>query len=501
MFYSSGFEVWRWPSPSVLEEDIDTITQCRALLGVRSFLFFVIQPLCFRSDILRRVFTTDKKLPTMTGIVDMTDLFDEPSWKNVSNISINTSLEAGLAKAEMMLSFADSPPNPVEHLIKESSDYRPPDLDDGFKMVLNRGEQRRVARLEGRITDMGASDSDDSVDENNGDVQEDSHELDAVPRLAKRPRIDVTDANEQDGSGLLTYDLSLPSFALESHELSTEAEITLRHLGTQTFALLRGKKLASKQETLPPVPPSILLPVEQDRKPRETPEDIYDFSTIRLPESITMPQSIHKYMASIEIIQKQGLVRSLQSQECLVDLVERESLDGVDLILDHHLAVIFLSLFVLPSQCDKYVERVTAQSWNFRRIVVIFEAYPQSCARKGNKTMDSELDAYTPHILKAIKKFRRDLNIAAAYGTKCQETEVLHAFANSVDEAALFTRLCGNFAEENDETGGAIWGDRGWLDVDFLEVKFQFRSFLFNKYLIDGLVIRMKRRSWLVWMG
>jgi hypothetical protein len=466
-------------------------------LGCQIFPFSVIKPLCFQSDILRRVFTTDKKLPTMTGIVDMTDLFDEPSWKNVSNIPMDASLEAGLAKAEMMISFADSPPNPAEHLIKGSSDYRPPDLDDGFKMVLNRGEQRRVARLEGRITDMGASDSDDFVDD---DVQEDSHELDAVPRLAKRPRIDATDANEEDGSGLLTYDLS-PSFTLGSHELSTEAEITFRHLGTQTFALLRGKKLASKQEALLPVPASILLPVEQDRKPRETPEDIYDFNSIRLPGSITMPQSIHKYMASIEIIQKQGLVRSLQSQECLVDLVERESLDGVDLILDHHSAVIFLSLFMLSSQCDKYVERVAAQSWKFRRIVVIFEAYAQSCARKGNKTMDSELDAYTPHILKAIKKFRRDLNIAAAYGTKCEETEVLHAFANSVDESALFTRLYGNFAEENDETGGAIWGDRGWLDVDFLEVKFQFRCFLFNEYLIDELMIRMKRRSWLVWMG
>jgi hypothetical protein len=81
--------------------------------------------------------------------------------------------------------------------------------------------------------------------------------------------------------------------------------------------------------------------------------------------------------------------------------------------------------------------------------------------------MYSELNAYASY----TKSDQRVQTIAAAYGTKCQETEVLHAFANSVDEGSLFTRLCGNFAEENDETGGAIWGDR-----DYLEVKFQLRS-------------------------
>jgi hypothetical protein len=91
-----------------------------------------------------------------------------------------------------------------------------------------------------------------------------------------------------------------------------------------------------------------------------------------------MPQSIHKYMASLDFIQKLALVRSLESQECLVDLVERQSLDGVDLILDPQSAIIFISLFILSSQCNKYVERVAAQSWNFHRILVVFEAYPQS---------------------------------------------------------------------------------------------------------------------------
>ena len=455
--------------------------------------------------ILCRAFTTDKKLPTITEIADVTDLFDEPSLTN--DFTIKPSKVDFEKTSEMILhsvSFADFSPDPVEHLRflgEESSDYRPPTPDDSSQILLNRSERRRVAKLEGRINDMYASDTDTSVVDG-GDVHsvgEGSHELDGTnPRPAEsfsfESRLPVSsqalniaacglDSNEKQRglsmNALSDLSHSLPSEALEScslMELSTEPEMTLRRLDLQIFAQLRAKAISSRKETQLPAPVAILLPAEQDLKPRETPADIYDSSTIRLPESITIPQSIHRYMASLDVVQKLALVRSLKSQECLVDLVERQSLDGVDLILDPHSAIIFLSLFMLSSQCNKYVERVAAQSWKFHRILVVFEAYPQSCARKGNKTLDSDLDAYTPHIIKAIRKFRRDLNIAAACGTKCENTEVFYVFANSVDEGALFARMYGNFAEDNDETGGALWGDRGWLDGDFLEASFEFFS-------------------------
>ena len=328
------------------------------------------------------------------------------------------------------VSFTDPPPNPERHchsLSEESSSYRPPDPDDGFRMLLNRGERRRVAKLEGRINDIKDYDFD------------------------------------LEGSVAYPDAVHLP-------ELSTEPEITLHRLGIRAFAELRAQTISSRKETQLSVFAPNVFPADQDLKPRETPMDLYDSSTIRLPESVLMPQSIHRYMASVDFIQKQALVRSLESQEFLVTLVERDSLGGVDLILDPHSAIVFLSLFSLPWQCDKYVESVAKQSWKFRRILVVFEAYPQSCARRGDNTWDSGLNAYTPPILKAIKKFRRDMSVAAACGTRCQETELCHAFANSVDEGALFARLYGDRAEEKDETGGAIWGDRGWLDGDFLEV-------------------------------
>lgn len=505
------------PSPSVLEEDKwETVAQSRLILGVSPF--FSLPTSRYACDLtnLCSVFTTDKKLPTITEVADVTDLFVEPSLTNDSIINKGTPSKVDLAKSsEMMLrsvSFAESSPNSVEHihfLGEENIDYRPPNVDDGFKILLNRSERRRVAKLEGRINDMAASDSDASVVDDGGDHSMREEDLlglyDSNPRpeksLSFESRLPVSrpssqalnfaacglDSNEmeRDLSMDALFDLSHspPSEALESRslmELSTEPEMSLRRLDIKIFAQLRAKAISSRKETQLQAPVANLLPAEQDLKSREAPADIYDSSTIRLPESITMPQSIHKYMASLDVIQKLALVRSLESRECLVDLVERQSLDGVDLILDPHTAIIFLSLFMLSSQCNKYVERVAAQSWKFHRILVVFEAYPQSCAKKGNKTLDSDLNAYTPHILKAIRKFRRDLNIAAACGTKCQETEVFYVFANSVDEGALFARMFGNFAEENDETGGAIWGERGWLDGDFLEASFnlQFRIFL-----------------------
>ena len=44
-------------------------------------------------------------------------------------------------------------------------------------------------------------------------------------------------------------------------------------------------------------------------------------------------------MASLDVIRKLAPVRSLESQEYLVELVEKT---GVDLILDPHLAIIFV---------------------------------------------------------------------------------------------------------------------------------------------------------------
>jgi len=266
--------------------------------------------------------------------------------------------------------------------------------------------------------------------------------------------------------------------------LASEPDIASQALGIFAFAHLRARKVS---EHLPaPVVEPIALPVPTvvSNENRSAPPELFDQNTLRLPDVVNPAQSFHRYMASLEFIQKHALVCALRSSECSVELVERQTLGGVDLIVDPHCAIIFLSLFTLAARCDVYTERISQQSWKFSRLLVIFEAYPEQRSKRSfatkirgsSRASSSELYAFTPPIVKAIKKFRRDVNIADACGTKCSNTRVEYAFANTVDEAALLTRWFGEMAEEVDETGGAVWGEREWLAVDFLEV---WNSYLF----------------------
>ncbi|KAJ3514549.1 hypothetical protein NLJ89_g2311 [Agrocybe chaxingu] len=262
-----------------------------------------------------------------------------------------------------------------------------------------------------------------------------------------------------------------------------ELEITSHSLGIAAFAQLRARKVSASKTCVNAEPQPYPQPSEASDKPCP-PTEIFDANTVYLPDPISVPNSVHFYMASLEFIQKQAIVRALKSDICAVELVERETLGGVDLIVDPNCAVLFLSLFTLPARCEAYVEKVAQQSWKFGNLLVLFEAYPEQRSRRwrdSRKTVADDpafslkvgcapdLNAYTAPILKAIKKLRRDVSIAEACGTKRPETAVQYAFANTVDEAALLTRWYGDSAEAADETEGAIWGQRMWLMQDYLE--------------------------------
>jgi hypothetical protein len=202
-----------------------------------------------------------------------------------------------------------------------------------------------------------------------------------------------------------------------------------------------------------------------------TPESIFDRNTLFLPSPWLLPSTPHRYLTSLDLLQKRSIIRSLGLPECAVELVERDTIGGVDLILDPHTAVIFASLMSLPTQCEALTASLGHQSWRYSRLLVVFEAFPSSLAYQSDPTSTRLApNPYTPPILKAIKKLRRDLGIAEALDTKNVSSMISFAFANSVQEAALFTRCFGNYAEANDTTSGAVWGPRKWLDVDEQEV-------------------------------
>ncbi|KAK7045657.1 hypothetical protein VNI00_007490 [Paramarasmius palmivorus] len=249
--------------------------------------------------------------------------------------------------------------------------------------------------------------------------------------------------------------------------------------GIAKFAELRAKKLSNpvkerQDDALLASRP--IQPPETDASLSDTtkgpPHEILTQSTILFPSPWTPPTSAHWYMASMELLQKQAVVRSLRSNNCAIGLVEREGLNGVDLILDPHTAIVFTNLLALPAGCEALLTAISDQSWRYSRLLLIFEAYPPSTSFRCNVPLRNEAEtfnAYSPPVLKAIRKFRRDLSMAEACGKKNAACVVCHAFANDVEQAAVFARHFGDLVEANDDSGGALWGDRSWLEEDVPE--------------------------------
>ncbi|KAJ3807271.1 hypothetical protein F5876DRAFT_48401 [Lentinula aff. lateritia] len=172
----------------------------------------------------------------------------------------------------------------------------------------------------------------------------------------------------------------------------------------------------------------------------------------------------------MSLIQKQALVRSLRSGVCGVGLVEREKLTGVDLIIDPHTAVILTNLLALPSEVDVLINTICEQSWRYDHLLVVFEAFVPSMSFKPDSAASAKesLSAYSPPVLKAIRKFRRDISLAEA-----------------LQDAAVFARRFGDKAERRGDNATGLWGNRAWLDDGVGEVSIDFNLFTEIFFLIS----------------
>nr|GAT60059.1 predicted protein [Mycena chlorophos] len=303
------------------------------------------------------------------------------------------------------------------------------------------------------------------------DAQDDSQQFqalsfDSAPQQLTQPRHDAL----SDETYANMFEPHRSAIVNDTAVSALPPDIATHSLGIFEFARLRAKKISAP---VAPAPAEVVtaVPVEAIPPTNNTlPDEMYDRNTVTLPSTWDPPVSQHRYLVSIDVVQKQGLVRSLRSQMCCVELAERESMTSVDMILDPHSAVIFANLLTLPSEGRELVQRLASESWRYSRIFVVFEAYPAAHAfQSASTSRRSELSAYTPPVLKALRKFRRDLEIMEGAGTKSKDCVVQHGFADTVDEAAQFVRYFGNFVEAIDESGGALWGDRSWLEGDIPE--------------------------------
>ena len=202
------------------------------------------------------------------------------------------------------------------------------------------------------------------------------------------------------------------------------------------------------------------------------PAELLDSDVLVLPDSGLRPTTVHRYIASMALLQKRALVRSLASPECHVELIEREYLGDADLILDPDTAVVYVSLAALPSQADAVLARLTRLSWRYSYTLLVLEAYPESLSSRCNPASPRVLPyPFSPAVVKAAKKLRRDVNIATACETMCNGSSISFAYALAVEEAALYARIFGDRAQARDTTRGALWGTREWLDFDEQEVR------------------------------
>ena len=245
------------------------------------------------------------------------------------------------------------------------------------------------------------------------------------------------------------------------------ALVTGRRLEFADFLALRGVRLDAPPatttiETAVDNPPTETLPVLQPPQ-TSVPPDLIDENTIQLPAANSLPVSRHRYLASLDLLQKNALCRCLSDNPAAIDLIEREFLGGVDLILDQDTAILFLPLSTIPSECEGLIAGISDISWRYSHILVIFEAFLISQAFSDGEENRIASFAFTEPISKSVKKLKRSLAIADGVGTKAVDCSLSWAFARDIEEAAGLARVYGDMAKSRDQMGGLLWRERWWL--------------------------------------
>lgn len=254
-----------------------------------------------------------------------------------------------------------------------------------------------------------------------------------------------------------------------------ELEKALLASGRQSLAAfleLRARKMSMDSLPREPTPSPDVQPERiielSEPLPIKIPQEVVDRFTISLSVSVASTPTRHKYMASMDVMSKRDLLRCFSLPQYSIDLVERETLLGAHLILDPGTAVYLVPLMSLPSQLDEHLDTIGKLSWQFLNLLVIFESFllsRYSSTIQAQSSHTTRPNPFSPPVIKSVRKLRRDLGISEAFQTTRSECMIQYAFALEVEEVATFVRFYGDSAEGKDMSGGLIWGDRAWLDV------------------------------------
>ena len=259
------------------------------------------------------------------------------------------------------------------------------------------------------------------------------------------------------------------------------SEKAAAHEELSNFMKLRGKTshetisiLASQSEP----EPEPELSVDMISPPRPVPTELADTTTLSLPDEWAPPPIQHRYVASLDVLQKTILLKRLTSVDCNIELVERDNsaTNGVDLIIDSDTALLFVPLAPLPVSGEVLAEKVAKLSWDFACLVLVFEAFSTSLSYRPDKNESRTVltpYAFSPAIMKALRRFKRTLAIldGMVTGTKRRDMKVRYAYARDVGEAARLARLVGDMAQITSAATAMAGDSREWLTDDYHEVK------------------------------
>ena len=175
------------------------------------------------------------------------------------------------------------------------------------------------------------------------------------------------------------------------------------------------------------------------------------------PPMQTPPFRNHRYLASVEILQDRPLMSALRHNWLRIDLLERERLNGADLVFDCDTALVFSPMHLLRSDSRPLKDRLSSLSWKYNRLAVVFKLYVYG----GYEDLSAR-------VIQSFKKFCRSIAIAEAYGEKRPQTDIQMYFARSDEQTATLARTLGDMAESQSQWGP--WDDRLWLEADEQEV-------------------------------
>ena len=295
--------------------------------------------------------------------------------------------------------------------------------------------------------------------------------------------LDIVPSEDAESTTLPTNTKILPSAVALSHhaELPLSIEPTLTGLqnhsakqSLQEFMGLRSRNARpySANPTCHPI--ALAEPLADPSVPAiRVPPDLASRYTLTVSATRpSAPQLTHRYLVSLSFIQRRGLIRALDSPQCAVQVVERECLGGADIVLNPHTAIVLSCLRALPTQSNALISVVNQLSWRFSFLLILFDSFPSGPCSRTQEDWTTEqltLDPFSPPVVKALKKLRRDIGIAEGCIDKCAEATVQFAFPLTVMDAARTVRLFGDMAHERDlkTTAGALWDDRRWLDLDY----------------------------------